>query len=49
MKRRRISKAHYLCSLNVDREIVAVIGFMQNGGDRVSIGRTFELRFMLLD
>ena len=37
MKRRRISKAHYLCSLNVDREIVAVLGFMQNGGLRVVI------------
>ncbi len=27
MKRTRISKAHYLCQLNVDREIVAVLGF----------------------
>jgi len=47
MKRGRISKAHCLCPLNVDGEIVAVLGFMQNGGAEVSIGRTFEVVFRL--
>jgi len=34
-------------SLNVDRVIVAVPGFMRKGGAEVSIGRTFEVAFSL--
>jgi len=38
----------YLCPLNVGKEIVAVLGFMQNGGEGVSVGRTFEVVFRLV-
>jgi len=34
-------------SLNVDRVIVAVPGFMRKSGAGVSIGRTFEVAFSL--
>jgi len=34
-------------SLNVDRGIVAVPGFMQKSGAGISIGRTFEVAFSL--